>query len=123
MTLLQPIGRYWSSFVEMVAAGLAILFSSYKARRDVFLVEHEPDVFAIHTLERSIRRDLGTLALPQGRLAASPPNPVGEALKGSRAVMLLDQRRFMFRRMELPRRASDFLGGIVRTQIDRLTPW
>ncbi|SFK77985.1 PilN domain-containing protein [Methylocapsa palsarum] len=60
--------------------------------------------------------------LPE-QLAAPLTSELAEKFRGTRVDLCLRSDRFMFRPLALPSRASDFIEGIVRAQIDRLTPW
>src|SRR6266436_5468648 len=123
MTLLRGIGEFVSRWLEGVAAMIVAALGRFVSPRVVRIVEESDGrSFTLSGAENGGgRRD---------RLAASDRGPFGaltpdaaKAIKGNRLEVVLRPSRFLFRPLELPRRAVEFLDGIVRAQIDRLTPW
>jgi len=61
--------------------------------------------------------------LDKGRPDPALPAEWQAAFRGCRVEVLLQSAHVMFRPLDFPSQAGDFLEGMIRTQIDRLTPW
>jgi general secretion pathway protein L len=125
MKLLRQItdglSRWLDSVAQTIVAGLARL----AAPRTIELIEGEGGAFAIRVAGKQVSGAFPLLqpsAGPGGDTQATPADSAS-SLKGSRTEIVLRHQRFVFRQLELPRRASEFLDGVIRAQIDRLTPW
>jgi general secretion pathway protein L len=121
MNLFQTIAAILGAWTDSVAAAIIAAFDRAVSPRVVKLVEDEQGGFAVETAGRPDNVP-PRVEFTDGALAG--PNPaLASMLKGSRVEIVLQPKRFLFRPLELPSRAADFLDGIVRAQIDRLTPW
>src|SRR6267142_2740708 len=121
MTLLRDIAAVLTRWMDCVAATIVAAGGWFVSPRTVRLVEEEESVFTVRASkddkvigERVHIPDSATGELPAGLM---------KAVKGNRVEIVLRPSRFVVRQLELPRRAVEFLDGIIRAQIDRLTPW
>jgi general secretion pathway protein L len=119
MKLFETIAAILNAWTGSVAAAIIAGFDRVVSPRVVRLIEDENGGFAIEAAVRS-ENVPAHIAFANGALSASNLAPV---FRGSRVEIVLQPTRFLFRPLELPARAADFLEGIVRAQIDRLTPW
>jgi general secretion pathway protein L len=125
MSSLSDITGYLTRWIDSVAALVVNTLSSLGTRKRVQVIEEEDGSFVFQSgasptpsglpFERALIAD--------GKITADHPGNVAALLRGSRAELVLRPSRFLFRPLELPKRATEFLGGVVRAQIDRLTPW
>lgn len=114
MTVLRAIGDTLQAWIQTVALAIVVLLGRIAAPAIVRLIEQEDGRYRLDTAGHGGRTDLvEQIDAPQ----------VAAAVSGRRVEIVLQGRRFLFRQLDLPPRAADFLDGIVRAQIDRLTPW
>jgi general secretion pathway protein L len=125
MNRLRQLSDVFSRWINVVAATVHALLNRWSPQRVVRLTEEEQGSFALQAFG-----DAKDLILPDqqiriadGAMTASLSDDWKTWLRGSRAEVVLRPGRFMFRPLELPKRAGEFLEGIVRSQVDRLTPW
>jgi general secretion pathway protein L len=121
MTIVRNIAEFVSRWLDVVAAYLVGGIGRFVSPRVVRLIE-EDDGFAL-SLAKDAQAQPVRFRIGGGADGPALPDGVAKAIRGNRVEIVLRPQRFVFRDLELPRRAVEFLDGIVRAQIDRLTPW
>lgn len=112
--MLARVADGFSLWMDVVAQELGDILARLRPDRVVAVAEEEPGVFTLAGEEGA------SLAF---RLDGAVAPQVAARLAGRRVALRLRADHFLFRPLELPRAAEGFLAGIVRAQIDRLTPW
>lgn len=123
MTALRRIAAGFSGWIDSVAVTVVALLASLTTRRSLQFVEEERDAFVLKAQGADASAGPQRLQITEGQVVGTLPAGMATMLRGSQTELVLRPARFIFRPLELPRRATEFLDGIVRAQIDRLTPW
>jgi general secretion pathway protein L len=122
--MLVAIRELFSRWIDYVADFANYVLGKFTSPRIVRLVEIKPGEFLLDVNQESSDSTLagGRIRIAEGQI--DPSNSATAAtLSDSQVELVLQSDRFIFRPLELPNRAFEFLPGIVRSQIDRLTPW
>jgi general secretion pathway protein L len=122
---LRTIADAFSIWMSSVAETLVAIIGKIRSPRRMRLVEEERDTFKIEISSgHGPARPRGDrVRIVDGSVGGTLPADLATALRRSRIELVLQPSRFLSRPLELPKRAAEFLDGIVRAQIDRLTPW
>src|SRR5690242_7394986 len=120
MSVLRSIAGFVVHWLDAVAAFLVATIGRFVSPRVVRLVEEDDGSGFTLRLPKEAASAPARLQLDD---AAELSESAARSIRGNRVEIVLRPSRFVFRQLELPRRAIEFLDGIVRAQIDRLTPW
>jgi general secretion pathway protein L len=125
MSRLRLVLAWLSRWIDDTALGFLRVAEVLRRGRRLELVEGPDGGFQpMRKDKRSGAAEIGPpLRLEGTEFADSLPTEIRSLLAGRRVEVVLAPSRFIFRQLELPVRAADFLEGVVREQIDRLTPW
>src|SRR5215470_13046002 len=125
MKLLRQIIEAILCWIDSVAATINSLIERMRPQPRVQLVEDEHDTFTFRLLDNVKGSNLPDqrVNISDGSIFGTLPARWLSILRGSQIELVLRPSRFLFRPLELPKRAGEYLEGIVRSQIDRLTPW
>ena len=137
MSWITKIRERASLWIDHVATALLAWREALRPPRFARLVEQDDGSFALQDVsappERALKRNSQQkppaevpptpFRIADGAIAPADAARLAPLLSRARVDVVLRQERFLFRPLQLPRRAADFLEAIIRSQIDRLTPW
>jgi general secretion pathway protein L len=125
MAMMSEIKILFDEWIAAVARAVNFGIGRYARQRRILLGEDGDQTFTAKV--KSARKGPAlpdvSFRLVHGR--PSPPLPADweAAFRGSRVEALMTPGQVLFRSLDFPKQAMDFLDGMIRTQIDRLTPW
>ncbi|MFY9894933.1 MAG: PilN domain-containing protein [Xanthobacteraceae bacterium] len=125
MKVWAVIANGFARWIEAVAGFIGAQPWHLTSPRAVKLIEVEDDEFTIQSADGSADAVPTTdrIRIVNGQIVSTIAEPAAATLRGCCVELMLKPQRFLFRPFEVPGRAAEFLDGIIRAQIDRLTPW
>ena len=125
MATMSELKDLFGEWIATVARAVDIIAGRFLRSRQILLREGKDDMVVAQAI--SVRNAPAlpevSFRLDQGR--PTPPLPADwkTAFRGSRVEAMLQSDQVMFSPLDFPSQAGDFLDGMLREQVDRLTPW
>jgi general secretion pathway protein L len=125
MTVISEIRGLFDEWIAAVARTVDLAVGRYARRSQIALSGESADILTAKLTSARKGPALSRISfrLSNGRPSPALPADWEAAFRGSRVEMLMAPGQVLFRSLDFPRQAADFLDGMIRTQIDRLTPW
>lgn len=125
MTVISEVKELFSDWIAAVVRAVDGVAGRY-VRPQLVMIQEDADggltIKAQQAKKGNALPDV-KLVLTDGRFNAQLSEDWQNAIRGSRIEVALSSHRVMARVLDFPKQAADFLDGMIRSQIDRLTPW
>jgi len=116
---VDAIVAVWKRWVEVLAM-LLLAWREHRRSQRITMISEENGELVV----RQAGPDAGAEAKSRPKvLSGSTAKRVARAARGRYVILALAADKIVTRRLNVPAQAREFLAGIVRNQIDRLSPW
>jgi general secretion pathway protein L len=125
MTMSARIRDTLAPWIGLVAEAIVTAINRISVKRRIRLIETDRSSFTMRMASkpgRSVPPDYH-FELKDDEAGPALPQDWKVALRGCRLEAILMPSRFLYRPLDLPKRATEFLDAMIRSQLDRLTPW
>jgi general secretion pathway protein L len=125
MTMIAQTRQWFEQWIAAVAGAVDSIADRLVRQRRIQLDENADGTFTASMTASKDSRNPTILSFRMQHGAPEPPLPAqwSTAFKGSRVEVQLPPDHVLTRLLDFPSRAADFLDGMIRSQVDRLTPW
>jgi general secretion pathway protein L len=125
MAMFSDAKQFVSEWIDAVSRAVEAVAGGFVRARQIRLVEDDDGTFTATTVPAKGKPALADLSflVTSGRPRPSLPADWKAAFRGSRVEVQLPSAQVMTHQLDFPGKAADFLDGMIRAQIDRLTPW
>lgn len=125
MAMIAESRELFDDWIAAVTGAIDTAASRMIRVRKIRLDEGADATFTANTASGKDGERLPTVAFRLDNGAPQPPlSPEWtSAFRGSRIELHLQPDHVMTRVLDFPSKAGDFLDGMIRSQVDRLTPW
>ncbi|HZR74028.1 PilN domain-containing protein [Bradyrhizobium sp.] len=125
MTVISDAKGLFDEWIKSVAQAVDLAIGRYARRPQILLGGEAAGVLTARLMSAPTGAALPDISfrIVGGRPSPALPANWQAAFRGSQVETVLASGQVLFRPLDFPKQAEDFLDGMIRTQIDRLTPW
>jgi general secretion pathway protein L len=125
MTMSAEFKQLFGDWIAAVTGAVESVAGRVVRSRRILLGQGEDGVFTARMMPSKNAPFLPDASFRLDGSRSTPPLPAEwtAAFRGSRVEAQLASSQMMACRLDFPGQAGDFLDGMIRAQVDRLTPW